>query len=206
VSVVQDLLKINVRCLFNNGKRIKIMTNKLSQLWKLKCATRDLGRLIWCAMGAATGIGISLEFVDISSSPFLLASVGGSTVFLFGLTRAAAAQPRALFGGHLGGALIGVLCSQAFGDALWVYMLALVLTLTFMLFTKTVHPPAGANPLIMVHEHASLSALWDPVGLSILILALVAVVWSRLGPGMVHYPTKWSDKSPPSVFWGGWNE
>jgi CBS-domain-containing membrane protein len=146
-------------------------------------------------VGAATGIGIALWFVDVSSSPFLLASIGGSTMFLFGLTRAPAAQPRALFGGHLGGALIGVLCSQAFGDALWVYILAVVLTLIFMLTTKTLHPPAGANPLIMVHEHSSFFALWQPVGLSILILALVAVVWSRLVPGMVHYPTKWFDKS-----------
>jgi CBS-domain-containing membrane protein len=182
------------------------VTNKVGQLWKLKYITRDFGRMIWCAIGAATSVGISLWFVDISSSPFLLASIGGSTVFLFGLTRTPAAQPRALFGGHLGGALIGVLCSQTFGDALWVYVLAVVLTLIFMLFTKTVHPPAGANPLIMVHEHAGLFALWQPVGLSILILALVAVVWSRLIPGMVHYPTKWFDKSPPSIFWGGWSE
>ena len=100
------------------------MTNKPGQLWSIKFNVRDLGRLIWCAVGATTGIGIALWFVDMSSSPFLLASIGGSTMFLFGLTRATAAQPRALFGGHLGGALIGVLCSQAFGDALWVYMLA----------------------------------------------------------------------------------
>jgi CBS-domain-containing membrane protein len=180
-----------------------------AEAWRrrsIKFNARDLGRLIWCAVGAATGIGIALWFVDMSSSPFLLASIGGSTMFLFGLTRAAAAQPRALFGGHLGGALIGVLCSQAFGDALWVYILAVVLTLIFMLCTKTVHPPAGANPLIMVHQHAGLFALWQPVGLSILTLALVAVVWSRLVPGMVHYPTKWFDKSPPSIFWGGWSE
>ena len=39
------------------------------------------------------------------------------------------AQPRALFGGHLVGALIGVLCFQWFGDALWVYVLSVVLTL-----------------------------------------------------------------------------
>jgi CBS-domain-containing membrane protein len=189
-----------------DSNEFRIMTNKPGKLWKIKFNTRDLGRLIWCAAGAPTGIGIALWFVDMSSSPFLLASIGGSTIFLFGLTRAAAAQPRALFGGHLGGALIGVLCSQAFGDALWVYILAVVLTLIFMLSTKTVHPQAGANPLIMVHQHASLFALWQPVGLSILILALVAVVWSRLVPGMVHYPTKWFDKSPPSIFWGGWRE
>ena len=55
-------------------------------------------------------------------------------------------------------------------------------------------------------RYANLFALWQRVGLSILILTLVAVVWSRLVSGMVHYPTKWFDKSPPSIFWGGWSE
>jgi len=152
------------------------------------------------------GIGLSLWFVDGLRSSFLLASLGGSSVFLFGLTRTPTAQPRALFGGHLGGALIGVSCYQAFGDSLWVCMFAVALTLVFMLVTKTVHPPAGANPLIMVHGHAGFSALWQPVGLGILILALVAVVWSRLLPGMVHYPMNWIAKSPPAGVWGAWTD
>ena len=52
-------------------------------------------------------------------------------MFLFGLTRAPAAQPRALMGGHLGGAAIGILCYQALGDAAWVSVLAVGLTLVF---------------------------------------------------------------------------
>lgn len=182
------------------------MTDKPRQLRKLNHIARDIGRLIWCAVGAAAGIGLVLWFVRETSSPFLVVSLGGSCVFLFGLTRAAAAQPRALFGGHLGSALIGVVCFQSFGDALWVYMLAMALTLIYMLATKTVHPPAGANPLMMVHEHAGFFSLWQPVGLGIIILALVAVVWSRLFPGMNHYPTNWFEKSPPSILWGGWSK
>ena len=158
---------------------------------------RRVGRFAWSAAGGAGAIGLALWLVHSPSSPFLLASLGGSTVFLFGLTSAPAAQPRALFGGHLGGALIGILCAQAFGGALWVYVLALVLTLVFMLGTGTVHPPAGANPLIMVHQHATLAAFWDPVGLGVLVLFLVALVWSRLLPGTVRYPTGWLQKSPP---------
>jgi CBS-domain-containing membrane protein len=96
---------------------------------------RDLGRLLFTAAGAAAGIGLALWIADPPSSPLLLASLGGSAVFLFGLTRAPAAQPRALFGGHLGGALIGIACYQAFGDALWVYVVAVVVTLVFMLAT-----------------------------------------------------------------------
>jgi CBS-domain-containing membrane protein len=167
---------------------------------------RDLGRMVFCAGGAAIGIGLALWLADPPTSPLLLASLGGSAVFLFGLTRAPAAQPRALFGGHLGGALIGIVCFQLFGDVLWVYILAVVLTLVYMLLTKTVHPPAGANPLIMVHLHAGIAVLWQPVMFAVFILAVVAAAWSRLVPGMVHWPAMWMERSPPTAFWGGWDE
>ena len=163
-------------------------------------------RLLWCATGMSVGVGLALALVGPPASPFLLASLGGSAVFLFGLTRAPAAQPRALFGGHLGGAAIGIACFQLFGDALYVYVLAQVLVLIFMLSTRTMHPPAGANPMLMVHAHASWSALAHPVLLGVTVLALVAMAWSRLSPGLVHYPVEPLAPSPPTMFWGGWDE
>jgi CBS-domain-containing membrane protein len=151
------------------------------------------------------GMVIALLLAGPSTSPFLLASLGGSTVFLFGLTRAPAAQPRSLFGGHLGAAFIGIACYQAFGDALWVYVLAQTVALCLMLATRTVHPPAGANAILMVHVHASWAVLLHPVLAGVTSLALVAVVWSRLYPKLVHYPVSWVEPNPAWMLWGGWD-
>lgn len=160
-------------------------------------------RFVWCLLGAAAGISLSLWLVAPPLSPFLLASLGGSAVFLFGLTHAPAAQPRALFGGHLGGALIGIVCYQCFGEELWVYALALLLTLGLMLLTRTLHPPAGANPLIMVAAHSGFAALWHTVLVGVLALAVVAFVWSRMLPGLTRYPVAWLVRSPATVPWQG---
>ena len=151
--------------------------------------------LFWSGLGIGIGIAAALYAVAPPVNPFLLASLGGSAVFLFGLPTAQAAQPRALFLGHLGTALIGIACYQTCGDALWVYALAQALALVFMLLTGSVHPPAGANPLIMIHSHAGYAALWQPVFVGITMLAAVAAVWSRLQPGAQHYPVAWRVRS-----------
>lgn len=163
-------------------------------------------RLTWCLLGAALGIGTALALVGPPHRPFVLASLGGSSVFLFGLTRAPAAQPRALIGGHLGGAAIGIACAQWFGSELTASAVAVAATLAFMLLTRTVHPPAGANPVLMVYAHARWGALLDPVLLSIAVLMAIAFVWSRLYPGLVRYPVSPLEPSPASLNWGGWSD
>ncbi len=162
-------------------------------------------RLLWVCLGATIALGLALLFTKPPTSPLLLASLGGSTIFLFGLTSAPAAQPRALFGGHLFSALIGIICYQLFNDALWVYLLAEVITLVVLLLTQTVHPPAGANPLIMIQAHAGFGHLIVVVLVGIVTLAIVAAIWSRLTPDRtLHYPVKWNEPSPPSKDWSIW--
>lgn len=166
---------------------------------------RTMLRLMWVSLGATIALGLALLLTKSPTSPLLLASLGGSTIFLFGLTGAPAAQPRALFGGHFISALIGIISYQLFSDALWVYLLAEVVTLAVLLITQTVHPPAGANPLIMIQAHAEFTHLLAVVLVGVTILALVAAIWSRLTPGKtLRYPVKWNEPSPASTNWSVW--
>ena len=163
-------------------------------------------RLAWVAFGSATAITSALWVTGNAATPLVLASLGGSTLFLFGLTTLPPAQPRALFGGHFIAAAVGIAAYQLAGDALWVMALAVVVTIVLMLITKTVHPPAGANPLIMIQAQAGLMHLGAVVMLGVLTIFVVAYVWSRLGVGQCKYPVRWNQPSPPNNNWGIWTD
>lgn len=172
----------------------------VARVTDIKCLCRtvfnhSIFHIIWSAVGIAVGISSALLLVAPPVNPFLLASLGGSAIFLFGLTTSQAAQPRALFFGHLSSAFIGIICYKFFGDAIWVYALAQSLAFISMKLTGTIHPPAGANPLIMIYSHAGFSALFQPVLAGITCMAAIAALWSRLFPGHVHYPTSWLGRS-----------
>jgi CBS-domain-containing membrane protein len=163
-------------------------------------------RLAWVALGSAIAITAALWVTGNATTPLVLASLGGSTLFLFGLTTLPPAQPRALFGGHFIAAAVGIAAYQLAGNALWVMALAVVVTIVLMLITKTVHPPAGANPLIMIQAQAGLMHLGAAVMLGVLTIFIVACVWSRLGVGQCQYPLRWNQPSPPNSNWGIWTD
>ena len=160
-------------------------------------------RLLWVLIGSLVAIGAAL-FVTKANSPLLLASLGGTTLFLFALTTAPAAQPRAVFGAHLISSLVGILAYQLFGDALWVYVFALVVTIAVLLLVRCVHPPAGANPLIMIQAHASFIHLGITVMTGVSIIFLITMIWSRCGIGSRKYPVSWTQPSPPNHHWSIW--
>jgi len=160
-------------------------------------------RLVWVLIGSSIAIILAL-WITKENSPLLLASLGGTTLFLFVLTTAPAAQPRAVFGAHLISSLVGILAYQLFGDAFWVYVIALVVTIGLLLVLRCVHPPAGANPLIMIQAHAGFIHLGVTVLVGVSVIFAVAFIWSRLGVGMRKYPVSWNQPSPPTLNWSIW--
>ncbi|MEI7547557.1 MAG: HPP family protein, partial [Actinomycetota bacterium] len=106
---------------------------------------------------ALTGATIALIAIVphmAHSQGLFLPSIGGSVLFVFALTDTPAAQPRALWVGHLGSAAIGILFLQAFGPGPTTMIVATVATIGFMVISRCVHPPAGANALAVIYSGA----------------------------------------------------
>ncbi|MDF1584737.1 MAG: HPP family protein [Methyloprofundus sp.] len=86
---------------------------------------------------------------QVSDQPLILGSFGASCVLLFGFPDAVFSQPRNLIGGHVLCSLIGLGFLKLFGPDWWFMALAVGTALAVMLATRTVHPPASSNPVII---------------------------------------------------------
>ena len=144
---------------------------------------------------AAAGVGAFAAIVllgalqDASEHMWLMASFGASCLIVFALSDSPLAQPRHVIGGHLVAATTGLLVMQVLPVNMWSMALAVALAIVLMLVTRTAHPPAGANPLIVMAMGASWDFLLLPVLLGAVILVLVAWVTHRIN--RVPYPKYW---------------
>lgn len=104
----------------------------------------------------------------------LLGSFGASCVLLFGFPDAPVAQPMNVIGGHVICTLIGLAALHWIGPQPWVLALAVSLSISAMMATRTVHPPAGSNPVIVFLGHSSWNLFLFPVLSGSVILVLIA--------------------------------
>ncbi|OAI29944.1 HPP family protein [Methylomonas koyamae] len=97
-----------------------------------------------------------------SGQPWILGSFGASCVLLFGFPDAVFSQTRNLIGGHLLSSAIGLAFLKFAGPDWWAMALAVSTALAAMLLTRTVHPPAGSNPVIIFLTQPDWPFLWFP--------------------------------------------
>jgi CBS-domain-containing membrane protein len=158
----------------------------------------DRNQLLAVLAGAAGGaIAIaSMEAFSVSTAfPLVAIPFATSIVTVLGSPEADPAQPRALIGGHLVSTLVGLLVVKLCGPVPWAAALAVGLAMIAMHLTRTFHPPAGIDPLVVVTNNMSWSFLVAPVGVGTLLLALFAFAWHNLvarGPNRDDtWPTRW---------------
>jgi len=135
-------------------------------------------------------MGVALVMLDLERVPYLLASLGGSCVILFGMPDNVMAQPRSFIGGHLVGTTVGLIFSHAFGGGIFSMACAVGTAIALMMVTDTIHSPAGADPLIVMAAHPGWSFLAEPLALGLAILFVGATLYHRLILRRV-YPVQW---------------
>lgn len=126
----------------------------------------------------------------VQSSVWLMAPFGATMVILFGLPESPLAQPRNIIVGHLLTTMIGLSVATLAGVSPWSMGLAVGLSVSLMLVTKTTHPPAGANPLVVMLAGEHWDFLMMPVAAGAFLIVVFGVLYHRLISGQ-KYPKRW---------------
>lgn len=143
------------------------------------------------------GAGAMLCITALSSlgditqpSVWLMAPFGATMVILFGLPESPLAQPRNIFIGHLLTTAIGLCVAATLGVTSWSLGLAVGLAVGSMLLTSTTHPPAGANPIVVMLAGEHWDFLLMPVATGAALIVAFGVIYHRFVTGF-PYPKRW---------------
>jgi CBS-domain-containing membrane protein len=132
-------------------------------------------------------LGLMTQAVSL---PLMLGSFGASSLLVFGYPDAPFSQPRNVVFGHVLASLIGLVFLWLFGPVWWAMGLALGTTIIALMLTRTVHPPASSNPIIIFLTQSSWSFLLLPTLLGALFIVAVAVVYNN-SVRNEQYPRYW---------------
>ncbi len=132
-------------------------------------------------IGATLAIGL-LSFLEVSMSEvaLVMAPFGATTVLVFGVPDSPLAQPKNVIFGHLLTAIIGVAFTQYVGVTPLTLALATGLGVSVRLLTKTTHPPAGANPMLIMLAGQGWSFIFTPVLIGAVLIVLVGKSMHRV--------------------------
>lgn len=151
-------------------------------------ATSKAIALAW--LGGFLAIAVVAALSDFLSVALVLGSFGASCVLVFGYPDVPFSQPRNVVAGHVISSLVGLGFLTAFGAHWWAVALAVGTAIALMMLTRTVHPPAGSNPVIVFLTQPSWSFLLFPTLVGVLVLVAVALVYNNVSRD-AKYPKYW---------------
>ncbi|KAI1128353.1 HPP family-domain-containing protein [Nemania abortiva] len=169
---------------------------------------------LWAFVGSFSGLAVlqaifgqSAYFIERGVPP-LVASYGASAVLCFAAIEVPLAQPRAVIGGHFISALSGVIFARIFSinnlaeheyRLAWLAAsLSTATAIVVMMFTKTLHPPAGATALLPMLEPTINGLSWyflPVVLLSSVVMVAVALLTNNI---QRRYPVFWWSPRKPA--------
>ena len=124
------------------------------------------------------------------AATLILGSFGASCVLVFGFPDAPFSQPRNVIAGHFIASLMGLICLSLLGAQWWSVALAVGLAISIMMVTRTVHPPAGSNPVIVFLTQPAWDFLLLPTLSGAIIIVLIALIYNNVSR-KERYPKYW---------------
>lgn len=147
------------------------------------------------ALRAGTGALLGLLFAGLLGRfavggadwlhPLLVAPIGASAVLVFAVPASPLAQPRAVLGGNIVSAFVGITVALLIPQPLVAAPLAVGAAIGTMMLLGCLHPPGGAVALICViggpavTKAGYLFAL-SPVAVDSLLLVVAGMAWGRV--------------------------
>lgn len=141
-------------------------------------AKPKLADLLRSLIGASLSIAMLMLLSHWSGHLWIMAPFGASCVLLYAVSHSPLAQPRNVIFGHLVSAFVGLIFLKLFGAGIFSSAMAVAVAICMMQYLRCVHPPAGANPLVILLTAHVVTYDWYflifPVLLGSVLLVLIA--------------------------------
>ena len=113
------------------------------------------------------------------SNLWLIPPFGASMVLVMAVHESPLAHPKNILFGHIISAFSGVFVFSVLGSSFISLGLAVGLAIFLMMATKTVHPPAGANPIIAILGAKGMGFIFMPVAVGASFIVLFAIIYNK---------------------------
>ena len=148
---------------------------------KLKFISKNNINIFISSLGAFLCMFLIAYFNSIDETNiWLIPPFGASLVLVMAVHDSPLAKPRNVLFGHVLSASSGVLMFYFLGDSPLSISLGVALAIMLMLLTKTIHPPAGANPVIAVLGAKSFEFVIMPVAIGASFIIIFALLYNKL--------------------------
>lgn len=146
---------------------------------------KDLQHAVLSGLGATITIGLLSLFdnwnlASMNAGLWLMAPFGATAVLVFGVSSSPLAHPKNVILGHVMSAFIGLFFVTFIGVNPWSLAIATGVAITIMIATKTTHPPAGANPMLIMLTGQTWTFLVTPVLTGSIVIVLCGLLYSRI--------------------------
>ena len=130
------------------------------------------------ALGATLGVVLLQVLSETANIALLVAPFGATFVLVFALPESPLVKPKNIIGGYLIATVTGLVFYQILGNTPVLLGLAFGISFVFMQLTKTLHPPAGSIPLLIMFSKPDWSFVITPILVGVILILVYEKFYS----------------------------